>query len=213
MTGLGGTLYPRVGLHPGASWVFTLEELERAGAALVTRMNGVPLPEDHGFPVRLMVPGWYGCVWIKWVDRIFFVPDGVEATPQMMEYASRTMQRGRPQLAREFLPAVVDSAAMPVRVEMWRAADGALLYRVVGILWGGDRLTDSLAIRFDPEPSFAAVEKLDHRTHTTWTLWSHVWKPAEPGRYRIRLRFEDPQLRTRRMDQGYYHRDVVVREV
>src|SRR5262249_27793080 len=44
---------------PGASWIFSRDQLERA--VLAVRMNGGPLPRDHGFPVRLVVPGWYRC--------------------------------------------------------------------------------------------------------------------------------------------------------
>ncbi len=54
---------------PGASWVLPLASLERLGAFLAVRMNGEALPVDHGKPVRLVVPGWYGCAWIKWVAR------------------------------------------------------------------------------------------------------------------------------------------------
>ena len=39
-------------------------------------MNGEPLPLDHGRPVRLAVPGWYGCAWIKWVNEIRLVGAG-----------------------------------------------------------------------------------------------------------------------------------------
>ena len=39
-------------------------------------MNGEPLPPDHGMPVRLVVPGWYGCAWIKWVNGIRLVGSG-----------------------------------------------------------------------------------------------------------------------------------------
>src|SRR5207244_2504018 len=56
---------------PGASWIFSRAELEHA--VLAVQMNGAPLPRDHGFPARLIVPGWYGCACIKWVDRIDFV--------------------------------------------------------------------------------------------------------------------------------------------
>src|SRR6185436_10905211 len=113
----------------GASWIFTLAELAETGAFLATRMNGEPLPRDHGFPLRLVVPGWYGCTCIKWVDAISFVDDDALATSQMQEFASRTMQNGMPALARDYLPAEIDQAAMPVRVEEWNVG-GRLAYRV-----------------------------------------------------------------------------------
>ena len=88
----------------GASWIFTLAQLAETGAFLATRMNGETLPRDHGFPLRLVVPGWYGCACIKWVDAISFVDDSAPATSQMQEFASRTMQSGVPALARDYLP-------------------------------------------------------------------------------------------------------------
>jgi DMSO/TMAO reductase YedYZ molybdopterin-dependent catalytic subunit len=75
----------------GASWMFTRDELQHA--VLAVRMNGAPLTRDHGFPLRLIVPGWYGCSCIKWVDRIDLVPDDAPATTQMREFAARTHQR------------------------------------------------------------------------------------------------------------------------
>ena len=45
---------------PGAAWIFTLEQVAQTGMFLATSMNGLDLPLDHGFPVRLLVPGWYG---------------------------------------------------------------------------------------------------------------------------------------------------------
>ena len=80
--------------QPGASWIFTLDELKASRAFLATQMNGAPLTKDHGAPVRLVVPGWYGCTCIKWVDEITLVSDDAPATSQMQEYAARTHQQG-----------------------------------------------------------------------------------------------------------------------
>ena len=87
---------------PGAAWVFSVAQLEQTGAFLATGMNGEPLSPDHGAPVRLVVPGWYGCTHIKWVDAITWVGADEPATAQMREFARRTHQRGIPVLAREY---------------------------------------------------------------------------------------------------------------
>src|SRR5882724_4696757 len=57
---------------PGADWIFTLEQLKSANAFLAIEMNRKPLTKDHGAPVRLVAPGWYGCTCIKWVNAITF---------------------------------------------------------------------------------------------------------------------------------------------
>jgi DMSO/TMAO reductase YedYZ molybdopterin-dependent catalytic subunit len=189
-----------------------MEELRAAGAFLATKLGGKPLSRDHGAPVRLVVPGWYGCTCIKWVDRITFVDETAEATSQMLEYAARTHQNGSPRLAKDFLPARIDHAAMPIRVEKWREA-GQLRYRVVGLLWGGSGTVKKLGIRFNPEEEYVPVEPLRVPQTTPWTLWSHTWRPAQRGRYTIRLTILEPSEHPKRLEAGYYARSVEIEEV
>ena len=197
---------------PGASWIFTAEELKSTDAFLATQMNGNPLPHDHGFPVRLVVPGWYGCTCIKWVDEITFVPDDARATSQMQEFAGRTHQDGIPELARDFKAPSIDQAAMPIRVEQWSVA-GKIKYNVVGIMWGGQKLTRDLQIRFLPDEKYYPVENYDQTTNSTWTLWYYEWSPEVTGDYRVQLRIADANIRTKRLDKGYYDRAVRIAEV
>jgi DMSO/TMAO reductase YedYZ molybdopterin-dependent catalytic subunit len=197
---------------PGASWVFTWDELVSAGAFFATKMNGQPLTPDHGAPVRLVVPGWYGCTCIKWANEVSFVNDEVEATSQMQEFAQRTHQQGMPRLAREFEPARIDPAAMPVRVEKWQVG-GKTKYRVTGISWGGPERAKSLAIQFNPDENFVQVDRLLSSNADSWQFWTHAWAPAHPGTYVIRLRVTEPQVRTRRLDMGFYARAVQIEEV
>jgi DMSO/TMAO reductase YedYZ molybdopterin-dependent catalytic subunit len=198
---------------PGASWIFSRDDLERTNAFLATHMNGIPLPRDHGSPVRLIVPGWYGCACIKWVDRIEIVEDAALATSQMQEFAARTLQDGTPPLARDFQPAIIDLAAMPIRLEKW-AIEGRLAYRVVGVMWGGSKPTSALEIRFHPDEPFVPVSHCPKPESTrTWSLWWHLWRPKSPRTYDIVLRAGDPTIRTRRLDLFYYARKVVVDEV
>lgn len=198
---------------PGASWVFAIDELERAGAFLATRMNGQQLSRDHGAPIRLVVPGWYGCVWIKWVDQLSLVNADTPATSQMREFAARTHQAGVPARAGEFAPATIDTAAMPIRVEKW-LADGRIVYRIVGIVWGGSKPINDLLIRFKGNDPWVPVSNCPLPASTaTWSLWSHIWRPPAPGRYQITLRVKDPAVRTRRLDLYFYIREVSIDEV
>lgn len=196
--------------NAGASWILPLDTLDRLGAFLAVRMNGQPLTPDHGAPVRLVVPGWYGCSWIKWVTDIRVVDRDAASTTQMLEFARRTHQDGLPALARDYEPPVIDAAATPIRVEK-RRLDGRVFYRIVGIVWGGERPVEKLAIRFragEPPRPFPVCPP--PATHRTWSLWEYRWTPPGPGTYDIALSVPDSTVRTRRLDLSYYVRRVTV---
>jgi DMSO/TMAO reductase YedYZ molybdopterin-dependent catalytic subunit len=195
----------------GASWIFSRDDLSRA--ILAVRMNGAPLPRDHGAPARLIVPGWYGCACIKWVNAIDLVADDAPATSQMREFAGRTHQPAGATAAREFIPATIDTAAMPVRVDKW-IVSGRPEYRITGIVWGGTTPTNALSIRFRSGGAWTRVDDCPLPESTlTWSLWTHTWRPTEPGRYQIVLRVDDPKVRTRRLDVFFYVREVQIDEV
>lgn len=212
------------GSVPGASWIFGVHQMRESGAFLATRMNGAPLSLDHGHPLRLVVPGWYGCTAIKWVNEITLVGDEAPATEQMREYAGRTHQdpvgprddlllrEGRrpegPALAKDFQPAVIDPAALPVRVDQLADASGKVFYRIAGILWGGPTPPRDLRIRLAAGLGFTPVEEIGRSDGRTWARWSQTFRPPAPGRYRIELAIRDPGTRTRRLDMGFYVREI-----
>jgi DMSO/TMAO reductase YedYZ molybdopterin-dependent catalytic subunit len=203
---------PSATSQPGASWIFSHEQIRGCGAFLATEMNRSALPRDHGAPARLVMPGWYGCTCIKWVDEIRVVGDDAEPTSQMREFAVRTHQQGSPKLARDYQAAEIDMAAMPVRIEKWRIA-GKNKYRVIGIVWGGREPARRLEIRFNPEEEYVPVDNFQQGTNASWSFWSHAWTAAAPGSYLIRLRVAEPTVRTRRLDTGFYVREVEVLEI
>jgi hypothetical protein len=126
----------------------------------------------------------------------------------MREFASRTHQDGVPVVARDFQPAVMDLAAFPIRVEQWVDGD-RVWYRVVGIRWGGTIPTRDLTIRFRVSQPFVRVDDCPAPVSTTtWSLWSHTWRPERPGRYQIVLGVADRAIRTRRLDSFFYTREV-----
>jgi DMSO/TMAO reductase YedYZ molybdopterin-dependent catalytic subunit len=215
----------------GAAWIFTPEELFSSQAFLATKMNGQPLRPDHGAPVRLVVPGWYGCVCVKWVNQIDFVADDAPATSQMQEYAGRTMQTGVPSLARDYRPASVEIAALPTRIEKWRVG-GKIQYHVMGMQWGSLAPSQGIEIRFDPDEKFVPVKNIASSSKG-WGFWSHQWSPARTGRFTIGLRLNAPNIdapnidspnidapnkdaassAARKLNSGYYNRSVEIAEI
>ncbi|HET7294548.1 MAG TPA: molybdopterin-dependent oxidoreductase [Vicinamibacteria bacterium] len=194
----------------GASWIFTLDQIRESGAFLATEMNGAPLRADHGFPVRLVVPGWYACAAIKWVNEIVLLADDAPATDHMREYAGRTHQDPEAPLARDFQPATIDPAAVPVRVERGAKGDGRAEYRIDGVLWGGTSRPRALSIRLNPGQAFVPVQEIGADGPEPWTLWSHNVRSLEPGRYRIELAIREGSVRTRRLDAGFYAREIQI---
>lgn len=197
---------------PGASWAFTFEDIANAGGMLATQMNGEPLPRDHGQPVRLLMPGWYGCCSAKWVDEIRLVDDSEPSSSQMQEYAARTHQSGVPALAKDFVPATMDQSAMLTRVEKWMV-DGEIKYKLVGIMWGGYETTDKLVMEVDGDTGVAIDVCPAQTQNRTWTLWTAAFSPAQTGQYAFGMQIDNPAIDTNRLDSGYYTRAVQIDEV
>src|SRR5438876_10787090 len=85
----------------------------------------------------------------------------------MQEFATRTHQQGVAELAKDYRPAPIDQAVMPIRVEKW-LGHGKIKYRVVGILWGGSRLLKALgSVSTRKKPTCA------------WILFRHYERPVE----------------------------------
>jgi DMSO/TMAO reductase YedYZ molybdopterin-dependent catalytic subunit len=164
-------------------------------------------------PVRLVVPGWYACAWIKWVDEIRMVGADEPATSQMREFAGRTHQTARHDLARDYSAADIQTAAAPIRIEKRRDSAG-LFYRVVGLVWGGVKSIDQLAIQFGPQDPWKTFPICPSpKTHTMWTLWEYRWTPAARGIYSIALKVPDSAVPARRLEGGFYIRRVSIEEI
>ena len=182
---------------PGCSWIFRWSEL--AEGFLATGMNDAPLPPAHGAPVRLIVPGWYGCCNVKWVQSVRIVAEDTPSTAQMREFASRTHQDGVPSLAADFRPARAELSAVVVQVDEL----GNGLHRFHGVAWG--ERSGSLTLHVG-ERTFPVPRALQGPQHT-WEYWSVDVDLALQGPQEVYVT-GDPGVPQLRLDSRFYDRTV-----
>jgi len=178
--------------------------LDGRDALIAVGMNGEPLPLDHGFPVRMVVPGLYGYVSAtKWLRRL-------ELT-RFADFDAYWVPRGWAQQA----PIKTQS-----RIDRPRAGStiSAGTYLVAGVAWAQHRGISAVQVRVDggawQDATLAAVASID-----TWRLWSWSW-PATPGTHVLEVRAADnagvPQTEARAAPApdgatGYHAITVTVR--
>ena len=155
-----------------------------ADTLLVTGMNGVPLPLDHGYPVRLLAPGWIGVANVKWVGSI-----EVSETPLYSQWNTTSY--------RLFGPAYPDSPLVTTQVVKSALelpfpatlAPGA--QRLTGRSWSGLGRISRVDVSVDGSPWRPAV--LEKRNDTlAWRQWSFPWN-AKRGQHTVSVRARDDQ--------------------
>ncbi len=148
---------------------------------LATRMNGEPLEPNHGFPVRVIVPGWYGVASVKWVHRLDVVRQPFKGYFQTKKYTvQRNTSRG---------PETVIVQEIAVKSEIVRPRAGEVLglgvNRLFGVAWAGEDAVARVEVSTDGGRSWADAELLGPSARVSWTLWAYLWEVAEPGGYTL----------------------------
>jgi len=203
----------------GASWVFKIQDLLKQNAFLATEMNGKPLSIDRGYPCRLVVPGWYGCASIKWVNKIVFFNANpyTATTSQMKEFADRTHQDGTPEIISTYKNPIIDYTAIPIKVEKWKKTNGSFIYRVIGLQWGGKDQSPDLRINISKNNVVTtknqSVSSVKRDNLFSWQHWWYWWSPQDRGRFNVSLSLNNPNELTRRLDKNYYQQSVKISEI
>jgi DMSO/TMAO reductase YedYZ molybdopterin-dependent catalytic subunit len=167
-----------------------LQRLAAGGVLLAYELNGAPLPAEHGFPVRLVVPGYYGTNSVKWLWRLHFAeyrPDGMFTTRFYNDETSSDDRAAgigprRPvwAIAPESLivaPAPDAEVAPGERVEIW------------GWAWSFHEVA-AVEVSVDGGTTYARAE-LEPRRGWAWRRFSLAWRPTEVGETTLRVRARD----------------------
>src|SRR2546426_8438634 len=173
---------------------------------LAYKMNGQQLPASHGFPLRAVVPGWYGMASIKWLQRIVVTDKPFNGYYQTVDYAYwRRSDAG---------PALVPLSEMQVKAEIARPSMNEVVpaghnYRVVGAAWTADCEITKVELSTDGGASWQLVTLLGEPVKNAWRLWEFDWEtPSQPGKHTLMARATDSRGRSqsdqRDADRGTY---------
>jgi DMSO/TMAO reductase YedYZ molybdopterin-dependent catalytic subunit len=157
---------------------------------LCYEMNGQPLTVGHGFPVRLVVPGWFGVAWVKWLDRIEVRDRALRSRFIAKDYVTLRGEEvdGR-MVWKETMVGPMDVKSVVARVT--RRKDKTV--RITGAAWG-EAPIKAVELSIDGGPwTPAKIERRDE-PHT-WRFWSYDWKDAKEGEHTIVSRAIDAKGR------------------
>jgi DMSO/TMAO reductase YedYZ molybdopterin-dependent catalytic subunit len=167
-----------------------LEEALRDEVLLAYEMNGTPLPPQHGFPLRLVVPGWYGMTNVKWLERIELVDTPFAGYQNSWSYRLRQAEdeEGVP-LDRMQPRSLMVPPGIPEFMTRDRTVEaGEVLLE--GRAWSGHAPVDRVEVSADGGETWDAAELEPAGEPWAWRGWSYRWH-AEPGEHVVCCRARD----------------------
>jgi len=163
----------------------SIEEAMNPDNILCYEMNGEPLPAEHGAPMRLIAPGWFGVANVKWLRRI-----EVRHTRFLNRFMGRDYVTVREE-QRDGETVVVESSvgrgllkSAPARVTLNNGH-----YRIVGMAWGPTPIA-AVEVRVDSGPWMKATFAEPNKSPYAWRFWQLDWS-ATPGEHTITSRAID----------------------
>src|SRR5258708_32113398 len=159
------------------------------------QMNGRDLPQDHGYPVRAIVPGHYGMASVKWLTRIHAVREPFQGYWQTSDYAYWDYLDARP--IRRALGEIKLKSEI-ARPRVYETLAGNQVCTVFGAAWAGETEVTEVAVSTDGGQSWAEAEFLDSVQPHAWRRWKFDWlTPPQPGKYTLLTRAKDANGRVR----------------
>jgi sulfane dehydrogenase subunit SoxC len=170
----------------------TVAEASREEVLLVYAMNGRPLEPQHGYPLRLIVPGWYGMTSVKWLAHIEAIRgpfEGYQMTGSY-RYAQSLDDPGEP-VTTQKVRALMVPPGIPDFLTRMRLVEAGPI-RVTGRAWAGRLAVTRVDVSTDGGNTWAQAELGKALGPYAWCDWSYDW-PAEPGRHTLCVRAQDSE--------------------
>jgi DMSO/TMAO reductase YedYZ molybdopterin-dependent catalytic subunit len=180
-------LLQRAGIKPGATKVafhavddytdsIHLTKALEPTTLLAVRMNGATLPQEHGFPARMLVPGIYGMKHCKWLTRIEVVN---------YDFRGYWMQRGWDDLGAVRLTSRIDTPLDGSSVSVNR------ITYIAGVAFSGNKGISEIDVSVDSGQTWQRATLKQPLSDLTWVIWEYAWQPTVKGQAIVAVRAID----------------------
>lgn len=179
----------------------SVEDAMRDEVLLAYALNGAPLPPQHGYPIRLLVPGWYGMTSVKWLRRITAV-DTPFSGFQMDAYRLRQHADDEGEPVTRMLPrALMIPPGYPDFFERTRTVERGTV-RLEGRAWSGGAPIQQVEVSVDGGATWHGATLGESVGPFAWSAWTFDWDAA-PGQYELVARATDRRDNAQPVEQPW----------
>jgi DMSO/TMAO reductase YedYZ molybdopterin-dependent catalytic subunit len=158
---------------------------------LAYEINGQPLPPQHGYPVRLIVPGWYGMTNVKWMQRITCRSKPFRGYQQETAYRLLEREGEKGTAVTRMMPrSLMVPPGVPDFMTRERFVEKAPCL-VEGRAWSGFGSVARVEFSVDDGSNWEDAELGPQTSEWTWRSWCYEWRASEPGSYLLCSRATD----------------------
>lgn len=169
----------------------TLENAMKPEPLLAWALNGQPLDRDHGFPLRVIMPGWYGVANVKWLAEIHLQENRFLGNYQARWYRTVRAVGGNGELTdpdTQFIETEVTRLNLKSVIARVRRSAGA--HTILGFVLNDGTPLRSVEVKIDEGPwQRAALDPAN--TQFSWKLFTYRWEAATPGEHTVVSRATD----------------------
>jgi len=168
----------------------SVEEASREEVLLVYAMNGRPLEPQHGHPLRLLVPGWYGMTSVKWLVRIEAIRGSFDGYQMLGTYRySQSLDDPGEPVTLLRVRALMVPPGIPDFVTRTRLVQAGPV-RLMGRAWAGRVAVAGVEVSVDSGETWANAAFGKPIGQYAWCEWSYEWQ-AKPGAHTLSVRARD----------------------
>jgi DMSO/TMAO reductase YedYZ molybdopterin-dependent catalytic subunit len=178
---------------------------------LAYAMNGEALSPEHGWPLRAVVPGWYGMASVKWLTRAIVVDRPFGGFYQTLDYSYFERFEGQPTL--------ISITEIQVKAQIIRPSRGEYVpkgseYIVSGVAWSGGAEIERVEVSTDGGSSWSNAELVGKSSPLTWRPWRFTWAVKEStGPRSLMARATDSRGRTQPLKRDPDRRTYMINHV